>query len=305
MAHCGAESKEAIEEFRPKGRLDPMGNILTDSGATAVRPSAKAFMNKTRFSFLLAAVALFAMTGGLRAQTSIQRITLSLLADYQTNTFFTNTASSSGPLTNEYSRIHHILIATGNVVKAIAVDLQGTNWTNLAGSLLVREVNLTNGTEGIFLRNGASNVNVSSFFGVSYSNNFTAGLTNGFPSVTNNFTLEDPLVQGWLRMTGPTNFTTNYIKTSAVYFFSLNTTNIKFDMVGVGEGEITPVIGGLDGVRYERPINTEIVGTVGAFSINTTTNVFDLGSNAPAFLSGPIRGSIILGQPYFSELAPP
>ncbi len=91
-----------------------------------------------------------------------------MLADYQTNIFYTNLANPAGPLTNENSRIRTVLIATGNVVKALAVDLEGTNWTTWAGSVLVREVNLTNGNEGIFLRKNGIQTNVSSFFGGSF-----------------------------------------------------------------------------------------------------------------------------------------
>src|SRR5208282_2888143 len=134
-----------------------------------------------------------------------------------------------------------------NVIKALAVDLEGTNFATWTGSFLVREVNLTNGNEGIFLRKAGKQTNVSSFFGLSYSNNFTGELTNEFPalntnlaivftntvtnggstnmftnvftnsfasSFSNNFSLETPLVHGQFRMPDPTSTTTNIDTTS-------------------------------------------------------------------------------------------
>ncbi len=299
-------------------------------------------MNKIRFVFFAAGAALALAASGLHAQTSIQRLTFSLLADYQTNIFYTNLANPAGPLTNENSRIRTVLIATGNVVKALAVDLEGTNWTTWAGSVLVREVNLTNGNEGIFLRKNGIQTNVSSFFGGSFSNNFTGELTNEFPalntnwaiaftniitnvdtnggitniftnvftnsftnSFSNNFSLETPLVRGALRMTDPTNTTTNVVTTAGLYFISLNTTNLKFNLLAVGDGAVTHVGGRVDGTFYERPVNYQLLGTAGFFDLNTTTNVFDEGINPPGYLTGTIRGTFSTLPPFFAEIPGP
>jgi len=256
---------------------------------------------------MTAAVALLLMTGSLHAQTSVQRITISLFGQYQTNRFYTN--STTG-LTNENARLRDILIATGNVVKAIAVDLEGTNWTNWAGAALVREVNLTNGNEGIFLRLSGKQTNVSSFFDSSFSNNFTAGLSNSFPGATNgmnsstnnlngstnNANPNFQLVQGWVRMTSSTNFTTNFTRTAGLYLVSLNTTNIKFNFVAAGPGRITTV----SGAGGKGSINSEIISGAGSFYLNATTNLYDMGSNGASFFTGPMRGSIILGAPYYN-----
>jgi hypothetical protein len=272
-------------------------------------------MNKIRFSFFVAGAALLLAAGGLHAQTSIQRLTFSLLAEYQTNIFYTNTTESTVPLTNENSYIHHILIATGNVVKALAVDLDGTNWTNWAGSVLVREVNLTNGTEGIFLRKNGLQTNVSSFFGGSFSNNFsnnfTAGLSNAFPGatnfpgLTNTFMPQLQLGHGGVRMTGPTNTTTNILTTAGLYFISLNTTNLKFNLVAVGDGAVTNVFGYIDGALYERDINFQYLGAAGSFYLNTTTNVFDAGTNPPVYLTGPLHGNVSTTPPFFAIIPGP
>ena len=268
-------------------------------------------MNKIRFSFFAAGAALAVVAGGLQAQTSIQAIHFTLFAEYQTNTFFTNTTNPEGPLTNENAVIRTVLIGTGNLVKALAVDLEGTAWTNWAGSTLVREVNMTNGNEGIFLRVAGRQTNVSSFFGGSFSNNFTGGLTTNFPGLTNfsgltnTFVPQLQLDRGTLRMTDPTNTTTNFVRTAGLYFVSFNTTNIKFNMVAVGNGYGSNVIGGIDGTIYERPINWQYLGTAGSCYLNTTSNIFDTGDDPPVFFSGPIHGSFSTSQPWFRNIAGP
>jgi hypothetical protein len=276
-------------------------------------------MNKIRFSFLAVAAALALTGGGLQAQTSIQRVNFALFTEYQTNSFNIDSADSETPLTNEYSRLRTVLVTTGNVVKALAVDLEGTNFSTWTGSDLVREVNLTNGNEGIFLRKNGTQTNVSSFFGDSFSNNFTAGLSNAFPGFTNNISgltnyingsTNNPypqveLVHGLLRMTSPTNSTTNYITTAGLYFVSLNTTNLKFNLVAVGNGIITNVAGGIDGTLYERPINSEFLGSAGSFYLNIMTNLFDAEGNQPVYFTGPMRGTFNVGPPWFSTIAGP
>ncbi len=264
-------------------------------------------------------MALLGTAANLSAQISVQRITISLLAEYQANTFATNT-SSGAPLTNTYSKIKTILIATGNVVKSIAIDMAGPNWTEWSGAELVREVNLTNGHEGIFLRKGTNNVNLSNYFSGTFSNNFTSGWTNGFPAATNNIygqtnlTINGmsnnaapsfELVRGVLRQTGTTNFTTNDVTTAGLYFLSLNTTNIKFSIVGSGDGTVQNVAGSISGTRYERAINSEIFGSVGTFLLNVTSNIFNTGTDSPAYVTGPLRGTIFVGTPNFSTITGP
>jgi hypothetical protein len=314
-------------------------------------------MNKIRFSFFAAAAALALSAGGLHAQTSFQRLTFSLIGEYQTNVFYTN--SDNPPLTNEDSLIRTVLVGTGNVIKALAVDLEGTNYSTWTGSELLREVNLTNGNEGIFLRKAGNQTNVSSFFGLSFSNNFTGELTNEFPalntnlpnvfintitngtnvftdvftssftftntttnmitsdsftniftnvftnsftnSFSNNFSIESLLVHGWRRMSGPTNTTTNFVSTAGLYFISLNTTNLKFNLVGVGDGVATDVAGHINGTLYEGTnIDSEYLGTAGTFYLNVATNIYGAGTNPPVYFAGPMHGTFNVGPPWFS-----
>jgi hypothetical protein len=267
-------------------------------------------MNKIRFRFAAAFAVLVLAANVLRAQTSFQRITFSLTGEFQTNTFATN-ADDGSSLTNEHAKMKMIFLGTGNVIKSIAIDLEGTNWSNWSGAILLREVNLTNGNEGIFLRKNSVQTNVSSYFDGTFSNSFTVGVSNAFPALSNNMTglvsnningmtnNANPgfqVVQGNLDMTGPTNFTTNFTKTAGLYFISLNTTNIKFNLLGIATGTITNV----QGEGFERTNNSLYIGTAGTFYLNADTNIFDSGTNSPYFYTGPMHGTINVGLPYFS-----
>jgi hypothetical protein len=262
-------------------------------------------MNKIRSSGFAAALALALTAGSLQAQTSIQRLTFSLLGEYETNVLFTNTANPAGTVTNENAFIRDILIGTGNVIKALAVDLEGTNFATWTGGTLVREVNLTNGHEGIFLRKGGNQTNVSSFFGGSFSNNFMGEVTNGFSGAASNFIPQLLLNHGELRMSNPTNTTTNFLSTGGLYFVSLNTTNLKLNFVAVGDGTVTTVAGRINGTLYERAVESQFLGTAGTFYLNTTTNVYSAGSNAPVYLTGVLRGTFSTTPPSFSDIPGP
>jgi hypothetical protein len=273
-------------------------------------------MNKIRFGVFAAGAALVLAAGGLHAQTSIQRLTFSLVGEYQTNIYYTN--SDNALLTND-QKIRPILITTHNIIKALAVDLEGTNWdvdrtnsTNLNGAELVREVNFSNGpaygTEGIFLlRSGTNAANVSRFFAGSYSNNFTAGLSNAFPALTNYNPIPPIQLDQGSRSMNSTNTTTHFTSTAGLYFISLNTTNIKFNLVGVGDAAVTNVGGRIDGTIYP-PTNTvqsEYLGTAGSFYLNVATNIFGDGTNPPVYFTGPMHGTFNVSPPRFSTISWP
>jgi hypothetical protein len=271
-------------------------------------------MNKIRFRFFVAGVSLVLAAGGLQAQTSYQTLSFSLVGEYQTNTFVTN---NSIRRTNETLVIHPILIDTDHIVKSIAVDLEGTNWLVWNGASLFREVNLTTGAEGIFLRRGTNQTNISAFFDTSFTNNFTGYLgnyiglvTNGFTnsftndSITNSSPTNEALLGGTIYNFGQTNSTTNYLTSAGLYTLSFFSSNVQFNAFGVGSGTLVNVIGDKGGTHYRVPINTEAIGIAGAFYLNTTSNIFDLGTdegtNLPIYVTGPLHGGISTGPPVFS-----
>ena len=283
-------------------------------------------MNKIRLSFFAVGAALALAAGGLHAQTSIQNLTFSLIGDFQTNTFTTNTSDGTPVSTNEVLVVRPILFTTANVVKAIAVDLEGTNWdlegtdsTNWNGARLVREVNLTNGAEGIFLRKGTNQINVSSFFRASFTNNFTGYLsnylalvTNGFTNsftngFTNSFPLQAAIIGGKISFDIDTGTnTTNYKSSAGLYTLSFFSSNVQFNTFGFGSGVIANVGGDIDGthLRTLDQFRSDRRGR-SIIYLNTTSNIFDLGTNLPAYIGGPLHGSITTGAGYFFDISGP
>jgi hypothetical protein len=283
-------------------------------------------MNKMiRFGFLATGVALVLAAGSLRAQTSLQSFTFSIVAEYQTNVPITNLTTGA---TNVRPKIHTILISTIDVVKALAIELDratnasGTNTNTWNGSTLLREVNLTNGHEGIFLRKAGKQANVSAYF-PNFTNNFTAAIPS-FPEWTNfqsstngigvtNVSYAD-LEPIWDRVHPNVNdiMVTN-VQTAGLYYFSLNTVNLQLNLLGMGDGLIVEVSGSTNHVHYTGQIDTETAGTAGSVHLNLTTNIFDVGisqeksetNQIPYYVAGPARGSVVLGQPWYLPIPGP
>lgn len=192
-------------------------------------------MKLIRLALVSLALAFSLAARNAPAQSIQQNLTFSILMDYQ---YTTNSVIDGGAVTNYYSTVRTLLVTTHNVVRAIALDLFGDQSTNWDGANLVRRINPTNGAEGIFLRNGPNFTNgftnVSSFFGLTFTNDFTSGVSNAFPALTNNLTnqLQLPVFHGWVT-NSPSGLATNMLSLSDVFFLSLNTVNLKFNLVGV------------------------------------------------------------------------
>jgi hypothetical protein len=276
-------------------------------------------MNRTLFRIFIAVMALHLGMSGVQAQISVQRLTFSLVGQYQTNIVVT-TAPSSTNWTELHPIIRPILITTENVIKAMAVDISGTNFRDWTGGSLIREVDLGTGEEGIFLRKGPNLTNVSSYFGATYLSNFTAGIANGFPGYTNNISdqpttnlitgSEGPIPQttvyrGYLYSNAPDTIETNYLKTTALHYISFNTANVKFNLVAVGQGNATNITGTVGATHYKTAITWENSGCAGTFYLNITTNIYtNGGTNVPArFITGPMQGSFHTQEPAFSPKA--
>jgi hypothetical protein len=229
--------------------------------------------------FIRLALVGLALSFGLVARTASAQSVQEYLSFYINAEFEVSTNSlENDTLTNYYSVHRTVLVGTHNIVKAIAIDLFGDQWTNWNTANILRRVNPTNGEEGIFLRQGAKFTNVSSFFGNSYKNDFTYDALGAFPALTNNFTPELPVFHGWVTNKG-TGFFTNTISLGNVRFISLNTTNLKFNLIGVnlsalGNGLQTNVVGAVDGVQYSDAVDSLAVNCVGSLYINMASNIF-------------------------------
>src|SRR5579862_7810498 len=141
-------------------------------------------MKLIRLALVILALVLGLAARNAPAQSVQQILTFSITAEYE---YSTNVLLDADTLTNTYSSHRTLLVGSHNIVKAIAVDLFGTAWTNWAAAYIVRRLNPTNGTEGMFLTVGEFPTNISSFFGTTYLDDFTHDASNAFPGLTNNF----------------------------------------------------------------------------------------------------------------------
>jgi hypothetical protein len=255
------------------------------------------------------AICLTAATHRAHGQIAQQNLSFSVVGQFQTNYYSTNTTTQT---TNETAAIGGVMIVTSYVVKAIAIDLAGTGWTNWNGSKLLREINMNTGAEGIFLRKGNVQTNVSSFFGNSYSNEFRADVLNELGGFTNlvyyangiETNTTNSVYLGTFTTVSNNPTVTNRIQSAGLFSVSLNTTNMKFNMLAFGNttGEI--LTGRLDGTYYARWVDTLSAAGVGNYSINLNTNLF-FGRNlyeTTNFVGGPAHGSFTCTGTSFSTL---
>jgi hypothetical protein len=244
--------------------------------------------------FLLAGLLIAAQCA--RAQVASQFLSFSIVGEYEVDSFQTNVVTDT---TNQAARIRGVWIGTTNVVKAIAIDLEGLLWQKWAGANIVRETDMATGTEGIFLRLGAASTNVSSFFGTSYLSNFKENVPSvlGFSNMTyySNGVVTPFTNSAYganLSTTGANPTTTNVVKSADLFSVSLNTSNLKFNLLAFGTTSGTNIVVNYKGTHYQRWVDFLSANGVGNFAINLGTNLF-FGTNlyeTTNFVSGPARG---------------
>jgi hypothetical protein len=260
-----------------------------------------------RIRFLLGGLVLICglMAIGAHAQSAYQYIGFSVQAQYETET---NDVPDDPTITHE--NLHLILINSANIVKAIALDEFQDAWTNWSDAGIMRRVNLTTGEERIYLsRGGTSNLDVSSYFSGTYVSNFTSGITAAFPAATNNFSPNNPNPYQPLFYGAHT----NHMASAGLFFISVNTTNLKMNLVGanfgnpvLGNGNITKYAGDDKGTNYSGEVENEIISVIGTFSWTRTTNLFGVYTKTTnTFYSGPARGTVTVREPTYSLLALP
>ena len=145
-----------------------------------------------------------------------------------------------------------------------------------------------------------------SYFSGSYASNFMSGVPAAFPSATNNFTADNPDPYQPL-FTGTNE---NHFNSAGLYFISLNTTNLKMNLVGanfsyLGNGVVHHYKGVQKGTNYSGEVQNEIMSVVGTFSWNRSTNLLNVATGPTQFYSGPAHGSVVLRDPVYSTLALP
>jgi hypothetical protein len=301
-------------------------------------------MKQIRLFSAALGVCLIIAPASLRAQYAQQTLTFSLLGQYMypTNILVISNRTSAGTTNTEFygdQVVNTVLITTGNVIKALAVDEEGTNWVKWIDAYLVLRTSLLDSSQAIYLTMGSgrtfTNLNVSKYFNGSFSNNFTldapyfyGGLTNGF--LVN---MDATNYSGWsnpLYATTSTNHTTatnhstvtvtnfgnSYNHAAAVLqYLSFSTTNLAFNLIGTslafaGNGNcwtatLVERVSGTNRI-YQIEVPVQTTTAVGAFFFNTTSNLYGVvGTNIPAYFSGPVRGTFALSAPSVSTNALP
>ena len=242
-----------------------------------------------------------------RGQTSVQRLSFSVFGQYQTNELTTHSSrTATNRITTEVAK--SVEISSDNILKAIAIDEFGAGWINLTTASLVRETDFANGhsgAEGIFLYRAwpPTNVNVSSHF--SFTNNFTSGVTNNFPAVTN-FNFANPVHGGTVTLKGGGSLTnTNSLTCAGLFYVSLYTTNIQFNLIGYGTTTTTDLTGSIHRTNlYSGEVQSLQAACVGSFGLYVGTNLFGTNVVSDAleptnFVSGPAHGSFGAAAPFF------
>jgi hypothetical protein len=264
-------------------------------------------MNKMRSLFLVLALGLGLFSHCAQAQTSAQTMTFSIICQYVTNTYTTN---ASPPSITQNSHIVTVLLNSASLVKAMAVDIFGTNWmTNWprwAGASIVYEQNLYSGNQGIFMRYQGRQMNVSSFFTNSFSSN---GFANMFSQDVGS------VLNGTNYALGETNYllplvgrvpTQTPMESDNLAYLTFTSTNTSFTLFGYSQGSLVNTVFDQQG-NVGQVIKGQIIGS-GTFSLNVTTNFLRLTNStaAPAInYQGLGHGTIYVAAPYHLDFGPP
>jgi hypothetical protein len=170
---------------------------------------------------------------------------------------------------------------------------------------LVREVNLSNGAEGLYIRGNGYQNDVSRYFtndlGASYDGDFTGQVTNLFAGITNFFT-GLPIHSGFAQTPHGQPSVTNNLRQETIFTVSMDTTNMKFTFLGYGTAVPHPVVGRAKGVLYSKAVDSFYAHGIGTMFHTAGTNVFDQGAVPRGTNFGPIYGVFWSGEPVFAVL---
>jgi hypothetical protein len=264
-------------------------------------------MKQMRYLFLALALSFGLCARQSQAQTVGQTMTFSIVCQYVTNLYTTNTTTG---VINQDQHLTTVLVDTPNIVKAILVDLFWTsnstawhsNYARWESARLVYEENMTNGHQGIYLRVGDRQTNVSSFFTNSFSTNGCANMfsqdaakviggtiypaitTNGYADVSSpvasNLFDETVFPSNSLPLTGGFGYlehagtSNNYTSYDNLAYLTLTTSNTSFTLFGLSQGLLVDAVYAADG-GVGKVDQAEIIGA-GTFSLNLSTNFLRL-----------------------------
>jgi hypothetical protein len=260
-------------------------------------------MKKMRSLFLVLIVVFGLCAERAQGQTTAMTMTFSIICQYVTNTFTTN---YSPLVITEHTNVQTVLLNSANLVKAMAVDLFGTKWTNWSPATIVYEQNQITGNEGIFLRYLGKQTNVSQFFtnGLSpdgYSNTFSADVPlvlNGTNWVTNATGSTNLPLMGRVSIQNPP-------VTANLAYLTFTSANTSFTLFGYSQGSLLNTVYDKEGDTAL--VNKAMIVGAGTFSLNLTTNFLRVTTNTtgvptnytPAINYGGVaHGTVYMAIPY-------
>jgi hypothetical protein len=258
-------------------------------------------MMKMRCLFLVLALGCGLCAQQARAQTSEQVMTFSIICQYATNNITVTNPTTQ--VVTHYLVEDTVLLNTENLVKAMAIDMLKTNWAQWQGADICYEVNLANGNEGIYLRLGPKQTNVSSFFGNSFTNTFAQNASNVFTGT--NYATSLPLGGDNNEQSGQTITSSKFMGNLA--YLTFNSSNLAFNIFGYSQGPIVYGSGVLDGQLYERYLHEAQIAGAGTFTLNVSTNVYLIptSNGTPTNFTGIAHGNVFVQTPFFLPFGPP
>ena len=252
-------------------------------------------MKKMRSLFLVLALGFGLCCQRAQAQTSEQVMTFSIICQYQTN--LVTTTNLTTQTINQFQQIVTVIVNTANVAKAISLDLFGTNWVKWYPSAVCYDVNMVTGNQGILLRHGIYQTNVSSFYGNSFSNMFSQNVSNVFSGT---YYTNLPVNAGW-DYSSAAGTSNAYTASDNLAYLTFVSSNISFNLFGYSQGKLVNGAGYIRGQLFQHQLNeAEVVGA-GTFNLNLSTNIYDVitTNGTPAYYGGLAHGTVYMGQPIF------
>jgi hypothetical protein len=260
-------------------------------------------MKKMRCLFLVLALGLSLCSQRAQGQTSAQSMTFSIICQYVTNTYTTNLSTHT---TNQDQRVQTVLLNSGNLVKAMAIDMFGTNWPKWQFASIVYEQNLESSNQGIYLRYQNKQTNVSSFFtnGLS-TNGFANMFSQDVPGLFNGTNYAMDGTNSILPLTGRVPTQSPTVSDDLAYL-TFNSANTSFTLFGYSQGSLLNTVFDKKG-DVGKVVKAQIIGA-GTFSLNVTTNFLHVtnATAAPAInYSGLAHGTVNVNLPYHLNIGPP
>lgn len=248
-------------------------------------------------------------------------MSFSIICQYVTNTVITNATTRA---VEQVPHVLTVLLDTATIIKAMVIDIFWTNNSTVFQSNLVKwqpsalvyEENMTTGYQGIFLRRGNEQLNVSPFFTNnfapptlstnSYADMFAVDVADVFGGTnyalfsTNSYV--DVYAQDATNAYAATNFASNSLPLVGTYgydngpvgiaydnltYLKFSSSNTSFTLFGYSEGMLVNAVYDAEG-HVGKVDMAHIIGA-GTFSLNLTTNFLRVTPDFPYIINGQLH----------------